>query len=490
MQRIYLPLIVSLAALSANAETIESTAGNLHSLVENPADITSLSLSGTLNAGDFRYMASSMPSLREIDLSAISILATDTVTINGRSSFPAATIPAFAFSGSKITNVVLPSATTAVGEGAFADSDLESITLGENISSVGSGSFVGCTKLSKIEIGCAGIDEGAFSNCTALREVDITSSSLALRASVFSGCSALSSITNTEAIWTLGDNCFRGCSALDSFECSSSLAGIGSHAFTDTSISSLNLSSTKITSLPEWALADMPYLETVSATGVTVLGKGSLMGCPLLREATFSPSLNSVGDYALALNPSLNQVDLGQVKSLGAYSLSHDSGISDLELPATLSSVGDGAMESATGLSTIHTLAVAVPATGKAVWNGVDQKNVTLLVPDESLNLYSDAPQWQEFNIVAESMSGVSGLNINMSQRIRCRFIDDNLVVESMDLPIETIVLHDISGSSLGSYTFNSNLCEISTADFLSNIFIVTVNMTDGSSPSVKIARR
>ena len=125
-----------------------AVAGTLSTLLTyNQRDtITSLVLTGTIDARDFKCFRDSMPRLAELDLSAVTIAA---YTGTGGSLdpiskvYPANTLPEFAFSGKgSLTSITLPNSVTSIGELAFgACSGLTTITLPNLLTSVGDYAF-------------------------------------------------------------------------------------------------------------------------------------------------------------------------------------------------------------------------------------------------------------------------------------------------------------------------------------------------------------
>ncbi len=66
-----------------------------------------------------------------------------------------------------ITNVVIPSSVTSIGESAFAGSDIASLEIPNSVKSIGATAFQRCHLLESVTIpeGVTSIGEGAFYNC-------------------------------------------------------------------------------------------------------------------------------------------------------------------------------------------------------------------------------------------------------------------------------------------------------------------------------------
>lgn len=480
--------ITILSCAAASAESVVSTPGALQSAIQNPDQITELTVEGSVNAADLKYIAENMPSLRLLDLSNATVAAASDVFINGAESFQANLIPSFVFAGSRLSSVILPTAAgLSIGDGAFAGSDLETVAIGNNVTSIGHGAFMGCPRLQEVSVAAPAIGDGAFAACPQLSAVQIGAAATSLGTETFSDCTALATLQGTENISKIGALAFRNCSALESFTPGAGLSAIGPHAFAGTAIKTLDLSATSIATLPEWALASMTDLTSLEAPAVTGLATGAAMGCVALDNASFSPQLSKIGNLALAGDAALSSLDLGSAESLGAYSLSHVSGLTSLTLPASLTSVGDNAMEYATGLQEITANTTAVPETGKNVWLGVDQSNVKLYVSDETADAFSSTEQWKEFDIVYPGL-GVEDAAAADS-RILATFEGHVLLIRSVGTDLASVALYDTAGHLLAALSPKTDRAIADTSAFSTDIFIVAATTADGASATFKLAR-
>jgi len=161
-------------------KTINITAGGLSSGIDERAkyNITHLTVTGTIDARDFRIMRDSLPNLIVVDLSGSRIVAystkgydgtniskiidlntgteTDSIVSNCGGGYKYANdeVPIFAFRANKeLVSVVLPLGVTAIGGEAFmACCKLASITIPGNISIIGNRAFGECNALKTILI--------------------------------------------------------------------------------------------------------------------------------------------------------------------------------------------------------------------------------------------------------------------------------------------------------------------------------------------------
>ena len=157
----FLFLLLSSFFLQVRAQqTIDvPVAGALGSVTSSPATIT-----GTIDARDFKFMRDEMTVLSVLDLSAVSIAryegveGTIDVGIPMSFTYPANVIPQMAFSrmgdngGSQtLTSVVLPENIVGIDGSAFADAQaLESLVIPALVENFGANAFAGCDALSSI----------------------------------------------------------------------------------------------------------------------------------------------------------------------------------------------------------------------------------------------------------------------------------------------------------------------------------------------------
>ena len=159
------------------AKTASVTAGNLATTLTTDElnGISDLTLSGTIDARDFKTLRDIMPMLTKVNLSAVTIVAyTGTDGTNGSISntYAAGEIPAKAFYQKEIlTTVVLPTSTTSIATMAL-------------------GNCYGLTGILNIPGSVTNIGDGGFMYCKNLATVTIPTSVTTIGNYVFDACSA------------------------------------------------------------------------------------------------------------------------------------------------------------------------------------------------------------------------------------------------------------------------------------------------------------
>ncbi len=137
---------------------------------------------------------------------------------------------------SNLTNVILPSTMTSIGEGAFYSCiGLSSITLPNTLTSIEKTAFLGCNSLTNITFPSTltSIGNSAFSGCSGLTEITLPSTLTSIGYGVFRDCSNLTSVTLPSTLTSIGDSAFSGCSSLTEITIPESVTSIGILAFMD-----------------------------------------------------------------------------------------------------------------------------------------------------------------------------------------------------------------------------------------------------------------
>lgn len=469
MKSILVLSIISGSVLAANGMTVECEAGLLSTKIKNPSGVTELVLTGCADASDFYFMEHSMPGLRLLDMSDLTILSYEGAPLGSVSYYRAGEIPRAVFAASQLESVVLP-AGCSVGDLAFAGSALTDISIPD-------GTRVG---------------DGAFSQCTRLTSVTIEGG-VELGRGVFSSCGSLETIYGSEKIEVIPARAFEGCVSLGIFGFGAGLRSVGESAFAGSAVAEADMSAcTSLDSVSSWAFAgDSSLRKAVFPDHLKKIGSGIFFECTSLSDVRLPNEMKDLPAYsfkdASAVEGSFILPD--NIASVGEYALMGASSVSTIKLPSALMSIGEGAMEDMKYLSDIDALALAsVPALGDEVWAGVDQKNVILNVDPLMESAFESTPQWQEFHIQGTSTS--TAVPVAGEKKIRAAFDGYMLIVESIGETIDRIGLFDVAGISLYNESgLSSAQVRIDTSHSDSTVYIVDCTLSDGTRGSVKILR-
>ena len=384
IQKLLLVLSVIGLSLSARAIEVETTPGTLCERVDDMS-VTSLTLTGGMDARDFRFIADSLQQLTSIDLSGVTISAYGnprTPLFMSQADYSANSIPATAFFGMNLSHVVLPDGLKTVGVAAFAGCDqLQTITLPATIDTVGAYAFSG-SGLTTITLPdmLVYVGQGAFSNCQLLTSATVPSGLVGDE--VFKADSLLAEVTIGSEVTSLGRGVFNGCTALASVVLpqKSSLVRIGDEAFIRSGIVAINFEGLgTLTQFGDWAFAQSSLSQITLPANVNTLGKGLFFYAPELTLVNLPEGVAEIPAYMLAgtQGVALDSLPDG-VTTIGDYAFYNNAQASTFFLPASVGYLGSYAMAGMTGLDYVTSLATVVPALGDSVWAGVNQPAHTL----------------------------------------------------------------------------------------------------------------
>ncbi|MBO4871257.1 MAG: leucine-rich repeat protein [Muribaculaceae bacterium] len=400
-------------ALQAVAVEVETTAGQLSADLNETTD-TSLTIRGTLDARDFKFIAEAMPQLTELDLSQADIVAFSDPTgslISSVTNYPARTLPHAMLTGMGLTQVVLPANLEGIGQAALAGcKQLTSIELPTGLTTLGAYAFnnTGLTSIS-VPATIATIGEGVFSNCNALETAVINNAIISN--DEFKGDALLSNVTIGNEVTTIGDAAFSGCTSLAGITLGDAcgITTIGQEAFAGSGLNTIDLEAmTHLSSIGAWAFTGAPLQVIQVPESVTDIGAGAFFYMPQLAEASI-PGLTKVNNYTFTGNDMLTSPEVlaEGTERIGDYAFYGASGFQTFVLPSTIAYIGDKAMAGMTGLTQLDVLG-DVAALGDNVWEGIDQPQVNLDTrrSNEISLTFAQAEQWQNFHILLDYLLG------------------------------------------------------------------------------------
>ncbi len=437
-------IVLALSILSAfGMKALEIEAGHISEALNNTnlQTLKSLSISGTMDARDFKFIAENLESLSELDLSTVTIAEySDSEPVLGNYvSYAANELPPTCFMGKDYEKVVLPSTLTSIGDCAFAGCrSLSMIELPSSLVKIGDMAFAGASSLSEIAGGTnvASVGDYAFSGCTQLASV---------------------SFPKMEKI---GDYAFLQCSSISSLPFPETLEAVGTGAFRLSGIQTADLTPSKrLTHIGNWAFSDMPNL----------------------RSLKLPQALDSIANGLLFQSKRVETIEMGgNTTAIGDYAFLAATSIAQIQLPASTQYIGEGAFRNATGLRTLTVDAVVPPALGDGVWTNVAKWNVALEVPEMSVSAYSAADQWRDF-----FNAGVG--DIDSSSRLTASFTNGGLTIHSSE-KISTVTVFDLRGIMIARRQVNANAAEFDLSDYQGAVCIVRCEL-EGSVEYLKLGR-
>lgn len=367
---------VLMIAMSAQTFAISKTvtvteAGKLSTLI--PASeknaITSLTVSGTLNGTDIRFIRemagldlageATDGKLTELNISGIELAdGGDAYYEDAWSKYYTATSYdvsedndeyfctdlSYAFPGTNLTKVVWPATMWEVGEHALEYcTDLKEFVLGSETNEIKSRAFSHCSSLESITFTSKiiYIDDFAFYNCSSLKSIALPDGLEMLDNSCFMGCSSLASVTFGD-VTEIREKAFYGCKSLKNVVLPATLTKLGKSVFNDcSSLTEITLPK-KLKTMGETVFDGCTALQAINvaagnASFASVDGvlfnkaKTNLLVCPAGKN----------GAYAVPSG----------TEEIATSAFSYCTGLTSITLPETLTTIGDEAFYRCTGLT-------------------------------------------------------------------------------------------------------------------------------------------
>ena len=380
-----------------------TTPGTLGTLLTSNelSTVTNLTITGYIDARDFKAMRDSMTVLSTIDLNAVTISGyngTKGTDIYGGQIYLANTIPQFSFyKGSGIgkttlTSINLPNTAISIGMNAFEYCiGLTAITIPNSITAIGSAAFMQCSALESIKLpnSLTSIENYTFYFCTGLKTIIIPNSVTTIGESAFQYCSGFADIIIPNSVTSIKKNAFESCTFLTTITVPNSLSYVGDNALGNTSL---------FKNEPD---------------GVIYVGKCAYM---YKGGAQITNSNITIADgtiqicYCAFYNCSdMSSITIpNTVKSIGYKAFYKCSSLTNITIPSSVDSIGENAFETCIGLKSLNVNTVIPPKTtsGAYTFLNVDNK-IPLTVPQGSLSAYKIAFGWSVFNNIQETTSAI-----------------------------------------------------------------------------------
>lgn len=160
------------------------------------------------------------------------------------------TTHSFLVNGKELTKADIPNTITSIPNYAFCGTNIESVTIPSSVESIGTSAFQGCWNLSSVTLpkSVTSVKDTAFKSCRNLTSVTISSALEIIPQQMFSYCTSLASISIPKSVKEIDLYAFFNCTALTSvtFEDTESIWYCD-----DTEIGTMNNPSTNATRLKE-----------------------------------------------------------------------------------------------------------------------------------------------------------------------------------------------------------------------------------------------
>lgn len=370
--------IVPIGSTTSFDVTTTDTQG-LNSVVgdDNAQNAMELKVTGPLTGTDINYIHANMPYLEVLDLTDAYIVegtANNKYNRFSNSTTPTSTTTSYQtkanvigqymfYNMPKLKRLLLPSGATTIEQYAIAGyssySNLTEVVMPTALTSIGNYAFNNSRKLAKADIPATvtSIGSYAFNNCNALKTAVIPDGVTKIEQYTFASCSSMTSVALPTALQSIGSYAFSDCQKLaDAIVIPATCTSVGTYAFQNCyAIPSITFNE-GLTTIGSYAFQNCQKVETVTLpASLTSLGSNAFSGCKSLQSFIFPANIKQVPSSVLSSCTALEEVTLAegttQIGSSAFYGCSKLVTVNNL-VQATLTEIGSSAFYN-TGLTAV-----------------------------------------------------------------------------------------------------------------------------------------
>lgn len=254
------------------------------------------------------------------------------------------------------------------------------------------------------------------------------------------------------------------------------------------SLTEVDIKECPLENLPPYTFDHCTKLLSIQAPNtITEIGEGAFYYCTSLTDCILPESVRTIGDYAFAgcsRIAGLSFLPEGTEK-IGRWPFYGMKYLFSAKIPSTVKTIGDHAFDNCTRLNVMLSYPTEPPILGENVFRNVPQKDCRLGIPDESLSLYLNTPQWKEFDI--RYLSEVDEQQID-DKALKAYFEQKILIVNSYE-PMHRITLYTIDGRTIYQKQGKTTETKIDTQSYSGEVFILSVQIESGKYYHLKLRR-
>lgn len=290
---------------------------------------------------------------------------------------------------SKKDSVSIPNSVTTIRDNAFMYSkNLASVEIPNSVITIRNGAFFSCEKLTIVSIPASvtTIGPGAFSECINMNSITVAGDN--------SHYASLDGVLYNKELSIL----IQCPGKKESVEIPGSVTSIGDYSFSYSSIKSLIIPNS-VTNIGVGAFSRCSGLTSVKLPDfITIIEASTFQSCDALTSVIIPESVTKIESSAfLGCRALTSAVIPNSVTEIGHSAFFGCSALTSLELPASVSIIEAKAFYSCEGLESIICHNKILPAASPNIFYGVP-RGIPLYVPEESIDDYKNATQWNLFN--------------------------------------------------------------------------------------------
>lgn len=505
---------------AAESHTVACTAGSLATVAGSYlTTVTNLTITGTIDARDFKTMRDEMPLLEIIDLSGATVAehtGVDGPAGTMQTFYPQNSIPAFSFTNinnyfgkTSLTTFIFPKDVSIISGAAFYNcSGLSGIlTIPSTVTIIENAAYYQCTGLSgslKIPSSVLSIGENAFYGCTGFKgNLEIFANLTTLKCEVFAACKFTGILTIPESVTTIEAGAFSGCNGFTgNLGIPSLVSTIGANAFANCEgINGNIVIPESVNTIGKEAFNNCAGLFLVadqnsnysSLDGVLFnKDKTKIIRYPKVKSGSYTiPNTVQIiesNSFSNLTNLTGSLIIPETVTTIGDFAFSSNNGLTAITIPSTVSSIGVAAFMACNNLVSMISLAPTPLSLSNFsnTFDAINKTTCTLYVPINSKSLYVNANQWKTFTNIVEgiptSLNKVSGSSISLSPNPASSHItiaeSDNL----LDVQSVTISVFDVLGNTLlvNVIDLSTNSLIIDVSTFKKGIYFINILSDNG----------
>ena len=300
----------------------------------------------------------------------------------------------------KLENVVFAegSKLREISSWTFGYSNIKTITIPSSVESIGDYAFYDNNNLTEVFFGqgtqLTDIRRQAFYSCDNLQRIEIPEGCIEIGNECFCNCNKLSSISLPVSLVSIGSAAFRYCRNLTdlTIPADSKLSSIDSYAFEETKLNSFYIPKGLLTIDEIFSNTSLPQTFTVHPENKFYESVGGVLFNKRDKRAVLVPTtiegILELPDY---------------ITSVPENMLLGCSRLKGVVMHSGITSLGNNAFSRCSGLQMLMPLSPLPIAVTDSCFFGIDKRNITLIVPQGSINAYKAAKGWNGFEKIVES---------------------------------------------------------------------------------------